>query len=217
MNAAATASRSRAPVDIVAATAAKPQHSRLVASASAAAAEGEVQTYSTGLKWLHWAVGGSMATTVYYVKAAQWTDDKKLKGQYMQLHKSWALVALGLIVPRVALRLTSKMPGPLPGMGPFPMLEHYGAAASHLALYAGMLFLPISGVAMGYFGGKGLPFFGNVIPGASEPDGKIAGTAFKYHKLVGSWFPYLIPIHISGAMAHTFAGHTIWRRITPFV
>lgn len=45
--------------------------------------------------------------------------------------------------------------------------------------------MPTSGIAMGYFGGKGLPFFGfGTIPGAASPNGAIAGQAFKIHKQV---------------------------------
>jgi len=37
-----------------------------------------------------------------------------------------------------------------------------------------MILLPVTGIAMGYFGGKGLPFFGYTIPGKKEPNGWIA-------------------------------------------
>ena len=49
---------------------------------------------------------------------------------------------------------------------------------------------------MGYYGGKGIPFYGYyTIPGAETPNGSIAKNAFKYHKLVGQAFESLIPIH----------------------
>jgi hypothetical protein len=42
---------------------------------------------------------------------------------------------------------------------------------------------------MGYFGGKGLPFFEfGTIPGAATPNGAIAGQAFKIHKQVPFYF-----------------------------
>jgi len=34
-------------------------------------------------------------------------------------------------------------------------LEHFAASASHLALYFFMAALPSTGIAMGYYGGKG--------------------------------------------------------------
>ena len=58
--------------------------------------------------------------------------------------------------------------------------ERAVANVSHLALYAGMFALPMSGVAMGYFGGKGLPFFWTTIPGAQ-------GDAGEYGAPVDCW------------------------------
>ena len=45
--------------------------------------------------------------------------------------------------------------------------------------------MPATGLAMGYYGGKGMPFFGlYTIPGATgeAKDGKFAGRMFKLHK-----------------------------------
>jgi cytochrome b561 len=33
-----------------------------------------------------------------------------------------------------------------------------------------MVIMPASGIAMGYYGGKGLPFFGTTIPGVVKTD-----------------------------------------------
>lgn len=87
------------------------------------------------------------------------------------------------VVPRIALRLGSAAPAPLPGSA----LETLAANASHYAQYALMIVMPGTGIAMGYFGGKGLPFFGYAIPGASKENvnGAIAGNAFWVHKQAG--------------------------------
>jgi hypothetical protein len=55
------------------------------------------------------------------------------------------------------------------------------ADAVHVGLYAFMTIMPASGIAMGYYGGKGLPFFWTTLPGITKtPEnkkstGKIAG------------------------------------------
>ena len=58
--------------------------------------------------------------------------------------------------------------------------------ASHALLYTFMLGMPTTGFAMGYYGGKGVPFYGLfTIPGKAdktEEDGKFAGQMFKWHK-----------------------------------
>ena len=69
-------------------------------------------------------------------------------------------------VPRVLLRMVTKAPTPLEG----PALEHFAANVSHTALYGFMLAMPATGIAMGYYGGKGVPFYGlYTFPGKGSP------------------------------------------------
>ena len=53
--------------------------------------------------------------------------------------------------------------------------------------------MPVSGVTMGIFGGKGIPFFGlGTVPGLSPKEsglGWVAGKAFKLHKQAGQILP----------------------------
>jgi cytochrome b561 len=42
--------------------------------------------------------------------------------------------------------------------------------AAHYALYGFMGIMPISGIAMGYYGGKGLPFFSTSFAGVVHTD-----------------------------------------------
>ena len=54
-------------------------------------------------------------------------------------------------------------------------------------MYGFLIAMPVTGVAMGYLGGNGLPFFFTTIPGATKENknGKLAGEAFKWHKYLG--------------------------------
>jgi cytochrome b561 len=82
-----------------------------------------------------------------------------------------------------------------------------------------MTVMPASGIAMGYYGGKGLPFFWTTIPGASaeSKSGEIAKQSFKIHKTLGTYGKFLIPVHIAGAFKHTLTGGSvIFSRINPF-
>ena len=109
------------------------------------------------------------------VQAAQYTDDKEKKGTFMRIHKSFGTLMVALVVPRIALRLATKIPKPLPG----PAWQHLAAQAGHVGLYGVMVFMPVSGIAMGYFGGKGIPFFFTDIAGAETPNGAIAKQAYQ--------------------------------------
>lgn len=55
------------------------------------------------------------------------------------------------------------------------------AHAGHLGLYGFMIVMPATGIAMGMYGGKGLPFFWTEIPGfeGEKKNGKLAGQVNK--------------------------------------
>jgi cytochrome b561 len=155
--------------------------------------------------------GGALAC-IGTVQYQQRTKDKKMKGKAMFLHKSVGLLMAGMIIPRIALRLASKVPK-LPEGTP---VEHLGAKLSHLGAYGLLLTLPVTGVAMGYYGGKGLPFFFTTIPGADKKskNGKLAGWSWKVHKYAGVALEYLLPIHVGAVGFHAMKGHSILSRIT---
>lgn len=132
----------------------------------------------------------------------------------MFYHKSLGTTLAVLIPARVGIRLASKIPAAVPGHA----VEQMAANASHLALYAMMITLPATGVAMGYFGGKGLPFWFTTIPGAQgdAKRGDIAKNAFKVHKQVGYVFKFFVPFHAGAAFFHAARGQKIFSRINPF-
>lgn len=104
--------------------------------------------------------------------------------------------------------------GVLPGTGP---IEGVLSKVSHVALYGFMTVMPGTGIAMGLYGGKGLPFFWTTIPGFEQKNGKIAGQSFKIHKQLGTYGKYLVPLHASAAFGHYFTNAPrIFTRINPF-
>lgn len=69
---------------------------------------------------------------------------------------------------------------------------------------------------MGYFGGKGLPFFFTKVPGAETPNKTIAKYSYLSHKQVGVIFEALVGLHILGAGVHVLKGQNPLSRISPF-
>jgi cytochrome b561 len=132
------------------------------------------------------------------------------KAELMNVHKSTALIVAALIVPRVGLRLLTRLPKLPEGN----KLEHLAGHASHFALYALMIGMPASGIAMG-LNGKGLPFFGTTIPPLSNPSKEIAQQAFAAHKQAGQVLTYLVPVHIGAVGFHLAKGQNILKRIVP--
>ena len=108
------------------------------------------------------------------------------------------------------IRLASKSPVAIEGT---TQIERGLAAVSHAALYGLIAFLPISGIAMGYFGPFGLPFFFTTIPPSATKRPDITKPAYEWHKKAGVLLEYMIPLHVAGAVVHFARGHTIFSRI----
>lgn len=84
------------------------------------------------------------------------TPDTPLRRWLLEWHKSLGLTALALIGLRIAYRLTIRTPPYAERMGRLTTAAAHGA---HLALYALMLFMPLTGYLFSAAGGYSLPWF----------------------------------------------------------
>ena len=80
--------------------------------------------------------------------------------------------------------------GHLPGTGP---VAGAASSASHLGLYGFMTIMPLTGIGMGMYGGKGLPFFWTTIPGFEKKNGKLAGQVSTISIFVFKYASLLLP------------------------
>mmetsp|Transcript_73592 Transcript_73592/g.204509 ORF Transcript_73592/g.204509 Transcript_73592/m.204509 type:complete len:208 (+) Transcript_73592:33-656(+) len=172
-----------------------------------------VEKYPLGMQLMHWTMGGAMLGCVAFVQLAKNSKDKKFKGDMMFYHKSCGTLAFGLLFPRLLLRVTSKIPAPIADV----QWQQIGAKLGHYLMLSFAIVLPSTGVAMGYFGGKGLPFFYTTLPGADEANrrGDIAKNAFKIHGYAGLALEYMLFFHVGAAGFHLLKGHPILARIVP--
>ena len=54
---------------------------------------------------------------------------------------------------------------------------------NHYVMYFMLVWMPVTGIAMGIMGGKGIPFFDLfTVPGVAKARGDIAKPAYNYHK-----------------------------------
>eukprot|EP00531_Pseudo-nitzschia_arenysensis_P013495 CAMPEP_0116128948 /NCGR_PEP_ID=MMETSP0329-20121206/7663_1 /TAXON_ID=697910 /ORGANISM="Pseudo-nitzschia arenysensis, Strain B593" /LENGTH=187 /DNA_ID=CAMNT_0003623183 /DNA_START=140 /DNA_END=703 /DNA_ORIENTATION=+ len=179
------------------------------------------KAYTATASSLHWLSGISMVGCIGCVLQAQ-NSPKGEKGPWMHRHKSLGLLTGIIVAPRLAYRVANRSSYKLQEIAGTNGLEHFAAKISHYSLYAFMAIMPASGIAMGYFGGKGLPFFSTTIPGIVKTDdnkqttGMIAKNSFFVHKQLGVYGKYLIPVHAGAAIGHAARGHTIFARINPF-
>eukprot|EP00955_Chlamydomonas_euryale_P109039 365901-Chlamydomonas_euryale.AAC.6 len=72
-----------------------------------------------------------------------------------------------------------------------PAWEQMAGAVSHNVMYVWMVLMPATGIAMGYYGGKGLPFFSTTFAGAETPNGGVAkqvrGALWRARGQPGAW------------------------------
>jgi len=179
-----------------------------------------VAVYTKTASLYHWLVAIPLMGSIGCVLQAQNTpkEQKKDKANLMHLHKSLGVLTGMIVAPRFAYRLFARSKyssvGHLPGTGP---VEGAASTASHLGLYGFMTIMPLTGIGMGMYGGKGLPFFWTTIPGFEKKNGKLAGQNFKIHKTLGTYGKYLVPIHAGAAFGHYFTNAPkIFTRINPF-
>jgi cytochrome b561 len=110
--------------------------------------------YSSTATWFHWAVAIPLVGAIGSVVKAQ-QSPKEEKGAWMFRHKSLGLLTSMIVAPRVAYRLLSSPSYNVRTLMGNSSLENTAGKMGHYLLYGFMIVMPVSGIAMGYYGGKG--------------------------------------------------------------
>jgi len=114
--------------------------------------------YDSTLRILHWAMAAIIfAAIALGVVAAFLPRGVSPRVELLTIHKSLGMTALVLVVVRVAWRLSVGAPPYAAALGAFSRL---GANAAHLALYALMVAMPVTGYVNSIAGGHPASAFG---------------------------------------------------------
>lgn len=160
-------------------------------------------TYSPTQKALHWA----LFVLVLGIYGLTYGDDLFQRGDpnralFWWLHISFGLLLAALVVWRVGLRLARGAPD-LPAET--AALERVFAKASHLALYALLIAIPVLGIVLTWFRGDALTFFGLfTVPAPFSPDRDMARTIRELHSLCANGILILAGLHALAALWHHF-------------
>ncbi|XKE44487.1 cytochrome b/b6 domain-containing protein [Halomonas organivorans] len=153
------------------------------------------QRYGLVSRVLHW----SMALLVLLMLASDWWMEA-LEGvgeaRLMEWHKSIGVLLLGLLAARLAWRWLNR------GRLAAPAHWRLAARLGHLALYALLLLLPVSGVFTAWGSGHGVAFFGlPLIPAGAEIEW-LEESFEEIHEVAANLLWLMIGGHVLAALAH---------------
>jgi cytochrome b561 len=119
--------------------------------------------------------------------------------------KTWHFMLGMLVFALVWLRLAARLSGPAPGIKPEPASwQQLSAKLMHLALYALMIVMPLSGWLLLSATGKPIPFFGLELPALIGANKGLASQIKEIHEFLGTAGYYLIGLHAAAALYHHY-------------
>lgn len=154
---------------------------------------------SIGIHWLMLllfiAVYGSIELRVLYEKGS---DPREAL-------KAWHFMLGLLVFALVWLRITARLSGPTPNIQPAPdKVQQLSAKLLHLALYALMIGMPLTGWLVLSASGKVIPFFGLELPALIDENKDLAKQIKEVHEFVGTTGYYLLGLHVIAALYHHY-------------
>ena len=163
----------------------------------------QIEKYSVTARAFHWisaltifalfGVGVWMRTLDYYHPWYQPAPD---------LHKSFGILLVLVIIARFAYRIYNKPPAPLPNHQAWEIkLAHL----VHGVLYIGLLIIFVSGYLIGTSEGRGIPVFDLFnVPALIEPFEDQEDIAGFIHEWAAYILMGIVGLHVAGALKHKF-------------
>jgi cytochrome b561 len=137
------------------------------------------------------------------------------RAEAFNLHKSIGLLIAALMFARIAWRLGHPGP-PLPAM---PRWQSRLAHATHFALYAVLVALPLTGYLGSAFSGYPVKFFGITLPAWAAKNPELKEWMSAAHLALAWALALAFAAHMAGVAKHTFMNRDGllrrmgWRRV----
>ena len=151
--------------------------------------------------FLHWLMFLIFAAALAFIEYRGYLPKgDPLKKDLRNWHMLAGQLAFVFVVFRVSARWLFAAPIDVKGA----RWQTWSAKAVHIALYAVMFALPITGALYMQAGGKEVEFFGLILPHLTAEDAGLK-TNLKYvHGLIGNGVYFRVGIHVLGALWHQF-------------
>jgi cytochrome b561 len=174
--------------------------------------------YGWGAIGFHWAIAVIFIGQFVLGLAMTRVTSQRTSFELIQLHKSFGFLLLGLVVLRIAWRLSNVTPPLPPETGQF---ERRAAPLAHFALYLFQLALPLSGwalVSASVLAIPSMPFGLFVVPNLPIGiSGGVEGLWLKAHGYLAYAGMALVALHLAASLRHHFWLHdnVLARMIAP--
>jgi cytochrome b561 len=163
------------------------------------------QRYGLAAVLLHWGMALvllALAGSGLYMVALPDVGYDQVKITLILVHKSVGMIALGLVIARIAWRAVN----PLPELaGVLPAWQQLAARVVHLCFYALMVLLPLTGWLMSSAGGYPVPVFSWFnLPDLVGQDPRLFEALIVLHRWLADALLALAALHAGAALDHHF-------------
>lgn len=174
------------------------------------------RAYSHPTIALHWLLA---VLLVAGVAMGTWMTELDLspdKLKFYAWHKWLGVTIFGLVVLRILWRVTHPAP---PYRDPMPAWQHRVSSLVHLALYALMIAIPLSGWLMSSAKGYQTVYFGIwPIPDLLGKDKELGDLLGEVHELLNDALILLVVLHVGAALKHHLIDRDgVMARMAPWI
>lgn len=156
--------------------------------------------YSLTLRILHWLIGIMIIVMIgvgWYM--AGLPQESELKYDILEIHKSFGVTILGLVIIRIFVRLFSKTPSLPSGLATW---EKWLTKITHFLFYLLMIAIPTVGYLSSDYQGFDVEWFGMAIPGLVADNEDTAHLMHELHEIFAYSLLLLIMLHVAGTIKH---------------
>jgi cytochrome b561 len=159
-----------------------------------------VAAYDPGLRTIHWLMAALIFVALPLGVWGSLAPRGATRAEILFFHKSIGATVLGLIGLRIVWRLIVGAP---PYAEPLGRLTHMAASAGHLALYALMIAMPVSGYIGSMAGGRPVSWFGLFeLPRLLVKDESLAAAAGWAHLVCAWMLAFVLAAHLGAVVWH---------------
>ena len=162
---------------------------------------GAVAAYDLGLRTIHWLMAALIFVALPLgVWASLLPSGGGMRIEILFFHKSIGVTVLGLIALRIVWRLIAGAPAYAEPLG---KLTQVASRAGHLALYALMIAMPVSGYLASIAGGRAVSWFGLFeLPRLVAKDKFLDVAASRAHLVFAWMLAFVLAAHLGAVVWH---------------